>query len=43
VRERLATFTFVPAPMSPADMAKQMAVDDRKYAEVVKRAKITLD
>ena len=43
VRERLATFTFVPTAMTPAEMARQMAIDDRKYAEVVKRAKITLD
>ena len=43
VRERFATFTFVPTILSPEDMAKQMAIDDRKYAEVVKRAKISLD
>jgi hypothetical protein len=33
----------VPTILSPDDMAKQMAIDDRKYAEVVKRAKISLD
>ena len=43
VRERLATFTFVPTAMTPEEMGKQMVIDDRKYAEVVKRAKITLD
>ena len=43
VRERFATFTFVPTILSPDEMAKQMAIDDRKYAEVVKRARISLD
>lgn len=43
VRERLATFTFVPTAMTPEEMTRQMAIDDRKYAEVVKRAKISLD
>lgn len=43
VRERLAGFGFEPFSASPEEIAKAIDADSRKYAEVIKRAKISLD
>jgi tripartite-type tricarboxylate transporter receptor subunit TctC len=43
VRERLAGFAFEPFSASPAEIAKQIDADSRRYGEVIKRAKISLD
>lgn len=43
VRERLATFGFVPFIGAPSELAKAIERDSRKFGEIVKRAKISLD
>jgi len=43
VRERLAGFAFEPVAATPDEVAKQIDADSRRYAEVIKRAKISLD
>ena len=43
VRERLAGFAFEPFSSSPEEIAKAIDADSRRYAEVIKRAKISLD
>jgi tripartite-type tricarboxylate transporter receptor subunit TctC len=43
VRERLATFGFVPYIGAPSELTKAIERDSRKFGEVVKRAKISLD
>jgi tripartite-type tricarboxylate transporter receptor subunit TctC len=43
VRERLAGFAFEPYRSSPGEITKQIDLDSRRYAEVIKRAKISLD
>jgi tripartite-type tricarboxylate transporter receptor subunit TctC len=43
VRERLAGFAFEPFSLPPAEIAKQIDADSRRYGEVIKRAKISLD
>jgi len=43
VRERLAGFAFEPFSVSPQEIAKAIDTDSRKYAEVIKHAKISLD
>jgi tripartite-type tricarboxylate transporter receptor subunit TctC len=43
VRERLAGFAFEPFSSTPGEIAKQIDADSRRYAEVIKRAKISLD
>src|SRR5262245_15673666 len=42
-RERLAAFGFEPYVAPPADVSTAMAADPRHFAEVVKRARISLD
>ena len=42
-RERLATFGFEPYLGPAAEVSNAMAADSRRFAEVVKRAKISLD
>jgi tripartite-type tricarboxylate transporter receptor subunit TctC len=43
VRERLAGFAFEPFSLPPGEIAKQIDADSRRYGEVIKRAKISLD
>ena len=43
VRERLATFGFDPWVAAPTEIAKAQEADLRRYADVVKNAKISLD
>lgn len=43
VRERLATFGFVPYIGPPAELTKAIERDSRKFGDIVKRAKISLD
>ena len=43
VRERLAGFGFEPFSSTPGEITKQIDSDSRRYAEVIKRAKISLD
>ena len=43
VRERLAGFAFEPFSLSPGEIARQIDADSRRYGEVIKRAKISLD
>jgi tripartite-type tricarboxylate transporter receptor subunit TctC len=43
VVERFAIFAYEPFPMTPADMAKLAEAESRKYGEIVKRSKISLD
>jgi len=43
VREKLSVFAFEPYASSPADIIKAIEADSKKYAEVVKRAKISID
>jgi tripartite-type tricarboxylate transporter receptor subunit TctC len=43
VRERMAGFGFEPYAGPPAELTKAMEADFRKFGDVVKRAKISLD
>ena len=43
VRDRLATFGFVPYIGAPSELTKAIERDSRKFGEIVKRAKISLD
>jgi tripartite-type tricarboxylate transporter receptor subunit TctC len=43
VRERLAGVGFEPYSTAPGEVVNAIAADSRKYADVVKRAKISLD
>lgn len=43
VRERLATFGFEPYASTPAEIARAMDADSRRYAEVIRRISISLD
>ena len=43
VRERMAGFGFQPWNASPAELARAMAADTQRFAQVVKNAKISLD
>ncbi len=42
-RERLAGFGFEPFASPPGDIAKLIDADSRRYGEIVKRAKISVD
>jgi len=41
--ERFAVFAYDPLPLTAADMGKLAETESRKYAEIVKRSKISLD
>ena len=43
VRERFATFGFEPYAASPAEIAREMEADLKRYGEIVQRAKISID
>jgi tripartite-type tricarboxylate transporter receptor subunit TctC len=43
VREKFAGFAFEPYVSSPAEVTKAIEVDSKKYADVVKKAKISVD
>ncbi len=43
VRERLAGFAFEPYSATPAEITKQIQADSRRYGEVIRKAKITMD
>lgn len=43
VRDRLATFGFLPYIGSPSELTKAIERDSRKFGDVVKQAKIALD
>jgi tripartite-type tricarboxylate transporter receptor subunit TctC len=43
IREKLTTFGFEPWTGAPAEVSKAQEADLRRYAEVVKNAKISLD
>jgi len=43
VRERLATFGFVPYIGPPGELTKAIERDSKKFGDIVKRAKISLD
>jgi tripartite-type tricarboxylate transporter receptor subunit TctC len=43
VKEKLATFAFEPYSSQPAEIVKAIEADSRRYADVVNRAKISLD
>lgn len=43
VREKLAGVGFEPSAGAPSAVADTMGADSRKFAEIVKRAKISLD
>ena len=43
VRERFAGFGFEPWIAPPADISKVIETDTRRFAEIVKRARIALD
>jgi tripartite-type tricarboxylate transporter receptor subunit TctC len=43
VRERMATFGFLPYVGAPSELTKAIERDSRKFGEIVKRAKISLD
>jgi tripartite-type tricarboxylate transporter receptor subunit TctC len=43
VKERLATFGFEPYVGAPGELTKAIERDSRKFGEIVKRAKISLD
>ena len=40
---RFETFAYEPYPLAPADMAKLIEAESRRYGEIVKRSKISLD
>jgi len=43
VRERFAAFGYEPLPVAPGEMAKLLDAESRRYAEIIKRSKISLD
>ncbi len=43
VRERFTTFGFEPYASAPGDIKKEMEADSRRYSDIVKRAKISID
>lgn len=43
VRERMAGFGFQPWAVTPVELAREAEADTKRYAEMVKRAAITLD
>ena len=43
IRERLVAFGFEPLSMGPSEMAKQVEADSRRFAQIIKRSKISLD
>ena len=43
VREKLATFSFIPGNLTPQQLAELMRKDRARYGEAVKRAKVSLD
>ena len=43
VREKFASFGFEPFPSQPADIRTLREADSKRYAEIVQRAKISLD
>ncbi len=43
VRERFTTFGFEPHASAPGDIAKEMEADFRRYGDIVKRAKISIE
>jgi tripartite-type tricarboxylate transporter receptor subunit TctC len=43
IRERLAVVGFEPYAVSPAEMSELIANDSRRYAEISKRAKISIE
>ncbi|MDQ4059889.1 MAG: tripartite tricarboxylate transporter substrate binding protein [Pseudomonadota bacterium] len=43
VRERFTTFGFEPYASAPGDIKKEMEADSRRYGDIVKRAKISID
>ena len=43
VRERFTTFGFEPYASAPGDIKKEMEADSRRYGDIVKRAKISIE
>jgi tripartite-type tricarboxylate transporter receptor subunit TctC len=43
VKERLAAIGFEPYPAPPGEVTRQMEAESRRYAEIIKRSKISLD
>lgn len=43
VKERMSTFSFVANPLSPQQVGELMRSERAKYAEVVKRVKVSID
>jgi tripartite-type tricarboxylate transporter receptor subunit TctC len=43
VKERFGGFGFEPFPSAPGDIGKLMEADSKKYGEIVKRAKISVE
>lgn len=43
VRERLVGFGYEAYPLSPAQMARAIEADSRRFAEVIRRARLSLD
>ena len=43
VRERFASYGFEPYAASPADMTREVEADSKRYGEIVKRAKVSID
>jgi tripartite-type tricarboxylate transporter receptor subunit TctC len=43
LRERFTTFGFEPYASAPADIKKEMEADSRRYGDIVKRAKISIE
>ena len=43
VKEKLAAVGFEPFTATPAEIRKLMEADTRRYADIVKRAKISVD
>ena len=43
VRERFVAFGYEPFPVAPGDMTKLLEAESRRYGEIIKRSKISLD
>jgi tripartite-type tricarboxylate transporter receptor subunit TctC len=43
VRERFVAFGYEPFPVAPGEMTKLLEAESRRYAEIIKRSKISLD
>jgi tripartite-type tricarboxylate transporter receptor subunit TctC len=43
VRERFATFGFEPYAAPPEEMTKNISADSKRYGEIIKRAKISIE